>query len=225
MSTSTESQTAIVDLRGISFGYPQGGGLHEIDLRILKGELVGIEGPTGAGKTTLVQMLCGVLLPQSGHGQVVGVSLGNGKAVTLSELRRQLGLVFQEEHFLERETVLANAAAPLAIDGKPRREQKARAMKMLVEVGLARSARRRPSQLSGGEKARLQIARALIREPMLLIADEPFAHLDSASASEIASLIRRAHQRGTTVLVMTNRQDSWPYETRKLTLEGGRLRE
>jgi len=225
MNSAAESHPAIVDLRGVSFRYPQGGGLHEIGLRILKAELVGIEGPTGAGKTTLVRLLSGVLSPQSGHGQVVGVFLGNEKGASLSGLRRQLGLVFQEEHFLEHETVLANVAAPLAIDGKPIGEQKARAMKMLVEVGLARSARRRPSQLSGGEKARLQIARALIREPMLLIADEPFAHLDSASASEIASLILRAHQRGTTVLVMTNRQDSWPYEARKLTLEGGRLRE
>jgi ABC-type ATPase involved in cell division len=199
--------------------------LHETDFRILKGELVAIEGTTGAGKTTLVKLLCGELSPQFGHGQVVGVFLGNEKSASLSELRRQLGIVFQEEHFLERESVLANAAAPLAIDGMPRQEQKARAMKMLVEVGLARSARRKPSELSGGEKARLQIARALIREPKLLIADEPFAHLDTASASEVASLILRAHQRGMTVLVMTNRQDSWPYEARKLTLEKGRLRE
>lgn len=225
MNSLTESPPAIVDLRGVSFRYSRGGGLHEVDFRVLKGELVAIEGPTGAGKTTLVHLLSGVLSPQSGHGQVVGVFLGNEKAGSLSGLRRQLGLVFQEEHFLERETVLANVAAPLAIDGKPLGEQKARAMKMLVEVGLARSARRRPTQLSGGEKARLQIARALIREPKLLIADEPFAHLDSVSASEVASLILRAHQRGATVLVMTNRQDSWPYEARKLTLEGGRLRE
>jgi ABC-type ATPase involved in cell division len=225
MNSQSEIQSAIIDLREVGYRYAQGAGIFELTLRVEKGELVVIEGSTGAGKTTLVRMLMGELPMQSGWGEVAQISLRDLKGTALSQLRRRLGLIFQEEQFLERESVLANAAAPLAIDGKPRSEQKAQALKMLVEVGLAAMARKRPSQLSGGEKARLQIARALIREPWLLIADEPFAHLDSVSASEIAELITRAHRRGATVLIMTNRQDIPLPEARRLHLEKGRFRQ
>ncbi|MFH1010230.1 MAG: ATP-binding cassette domain-containing protein [bacterium] len=225
MNSESELQPAIIDLREVSYRYAQGAGIFELSLRVEKGELVIMEGPTGAGKTTLVRVLTGELPLQAGWGQVAEISLRDLKGGTLSQLRGRLGLIFQEEHFLESESVLANAAAPLAIDGKPRSEQKAQALKMLVEVGLAPMARKKPSQLSGGEKARLQIARALIREPQLLIADEPFAHLDNLSAAEVAELILRAHRRGTTVLVMTNRQDVSPPEARRFFLEKGRLRE
>jgi ABC-type ATPase involved in cell division len=223
MNAATESSQAVVDLKGVTFRYPQGDGVSDINLRVHKGEFVVIEGPTGAGKTTLVRLLTGELPVEVGRGQVVGISLTNLKDSTVSELRGRLGIVFQEEYFLDRESVRANVAAPLAIDGRPIQEQKARAMKMLVEVGLARVARKRPTQLSGGQKARLQIARALIREPMLLLADEPFVHLDSESAGEVASLILRAHDRGTAVVVTTHRQDAWTPKARRLRLVDGRL--
>jgi cell division transport system ATP-binding protein len=225
MNSNSEIQSATIDLREVSYRYSQGAGIFELTLRVEKGELVVIEGSTGAGKTTLVRMLMGELPTQAGWGEVAQVSLRDLKGTALSQLRRRLGLILQEEQFLERESVLANAAAPLAIDGEPRSEQKAQALKMLVEVGLAPMARKKPSQLSGGEKARLQIARALIREPWLLIADEPFAHLDSVSAGEVAELITRAHRRGATVLIMTNRQDIPLPEARRLFLEKGRFRQ
>jgi len=223
MDSTTESSQAVVDLKAVTFRYPQGDGVSDIDLRVHKGEFVVIEGPTGAGKTTLVRLLTGELPLEAGRGQVVGISLTSLKGSTVSELRARLGIVFQEEYFLDRESVRANVAAPLAIDGRPLQEQKARALKMLVEVGLARLARKRPAQLSGGQKARLQIARALVREPVLLLADEPFVHLDSESAGEVASLILRAHDRGTAVVVTTHRQDAWPPKARRLRLVNGRL--
>ncbi len=225
MNSNSEMQSAIIDLREVTYRYFQAAGIFELNFRVEKGDLVVIEGPTGAGKTTLVRVLMGELPLQTGWGEVAQISLRDLKGFASSQFRRRLGLIFQEEHFLERESVLGNAAAPLAIDGKSRSEQKAQALKMLVEVGLAPMARKKPSQLSGGEKARLQIARALIREPWLLIADEPFAHLDSVSAAEVAELILRAHRRGATVLMMTNRQDASLPEARKLFLEKGRLRE
>lgn len=224
MNSATLSLPMLVDLREVTFRYPRGAGIYDINLRVHKGELVIIEGPTGAGKTTLVRLLSGELPVQAGRAQVVGISLGKLKGSALSELRQHLGIVFQEEHFLDRESVLGNVAAPLAIDGKSVREQKARALKMLVEASLARLARKRPAQLSGGEKARLQIARALIREPLLLLADEPLVYLDSESAAEVLALILRAHRRGTTVLVTTHRRDTWAPEARRLSLVDGRLR-
>ncbi|MBM3324406.1 MAG: ATP-binding cassette domain-containing protein, partial [Calditrichaeota bacterium] len=149
---NSEPQPSIIDLREITHRYSEGAGIFEVNLRVEKGELAIIEGPTGAGKTTLVRVLTGGLPVQTGWGQVADFSLRDLKGDMLSQLRRRLGLVFQEEHFLERESVLANASAPLAIDGKPRSEQKAQALKMLVEVGLAAMARKKPLQLSGGEK-------------------------------------------------------------------------
>lgn len=197
--------------------------LKDISLTVEKGELVLIEGATGAGKTTLVRLLLGALPLQSGSARVLETDLTKATADDLTVLRRQIGVVFQIPRFLERESVLANAALPLSIRGESTARRRSEGTRVLMDAGLSLMARKYPSQISGGEQARLQIARALVHKPYLLLADEPFAHLDPESAAQAEDLLAVAHARGMTVLITTHRTTRLAERARRLRLENGRL--
>ena len=197
--------------------------LSALDLELEGGEFLIIEGPTGSGKTSLVRTLYGALTPTAGYGEVVSNPLRPLARSRKPALRRKLGVVTQHPVFLDEETVLENACLPLRIAGLADSECKSRATKALLEAGLTGAALRRPSQLSGGEQARLQVARALIHQPLLLLADEPFAHLDSDSVELIESLLSFAHARGTAVVLTTHRPTQLAARARKLSIEHGRL--
>ena len=213
----------IIELRGASVAFGTREVLKDVSLSVEKGELVLIEGATGAGKTTLIRLLLGALRSQGGSARVLDTDLTKAAADDLTMLRRQIGVVFQIPRFLERETVLTNAALPLAIRGETVARRRAEGTRVLMDAGLSIAARKRPPQISGGEQARLQIARALVHRPYLLLADEPFAHLDPESAAQAEDLMSLAHARGMTVLITTHRTTRLADRARRFRLENGRL--
>lgn len=213
----------LVDLQNISVGFPQKTVLEGLSLQVEKGSLVLIEGATGSGKTTLISLLSGGLQMQAGFGRVIGIDLPGISLFDLTAMRRRLGIVFQSPRFLDQETVLTNVSLPLAITGASRSECRSRGTRALMDANLTAQARKLPHELSGGEKARLQIARALIHKPFLLLADEPFAHLDPESAAAAESLIAKAHERGTTVLVTTHQTTRLAKKAIRFAMDKGAL--
>jgi cell division transport system ATP-binding protein len=214
----------VIELSGVASGYGQRSVLSSLNLVVEKGELVIVEGSTGSGKTTLMRLLLGAQPMSSGYGKVAGIQLGGATRLELTTLRRRVGIVFQTPRFLDQESVLTNVSLPLAICGESSEKCRAEGTRALLDAGLAASGRKLSRELSGGEQARLQIARALVHRPYVLLADEPFAHLDAESATEAEALLAAAHARGTTVLITTHRQTNLAQVGRKLKLEEGRLR-
>jgi cell division transport system ATP-binding protein len=215
--------STIIDLVNVTASLDTRPVLNGVTLKVAKGEAVIIEGVTGAGKTTLIRLLLGALPVRSGFARVLNTDLLHADKDALTELRRKIGIVFQQPRFLDQESVLTNVSIPLAILGNSSRRCRSEGARALMDTRLANSARKRPMQLSGGEQARLQIARALIHKPFLLLADEPFAHLDPDSAAEAENLLETAHLRGATVIITTHRPTRLAEHARKLRLEGGVL--
>jgi ABC-type lipoprotein export system ATPase subunit len=197
--------------------------LGAIDLQLDTGQLLVIEGPTGCGKTTLIKMLAGLVEPSAGYAEVNGIALRPLPAASAPKLRRKLGIVTQQPRFLDDTTALENVVLPLRIQGISSSECSARGTKALLDAGLAGNALKKPSHLSGGEQARLQIARALIHQPLLVLADEPFAHLDSDSVAAAEELFHWAHSIGTAVLITTHRPTALAARGMKLQMKSGRF--
>jgi cell division transport system ATP-binding protein len=223
MSQPPEIPATIIDLVNVSTGFPGRSVLAGITLRVNRGDLVLIEGSTGAGKTTLVRLLLGALPVQSGVARVLGADLARASQSTITDLRRRIGMVFQLPRFLDQASVLTNVSLPLAILGESASHCRAEGTRMLMDANLASATRKRPHQLSGGEQARLQIARALIHQPYLVMADEPFAHLDPDSAAEAEALLEAAHARGMTILITSHRPTKLAERARRLRIEKGGL--
>lgn len=196
--------------------------LAEVSAEIAAGELVAVVGHSGAGKSTLLKLIPGIERPTAGavlvNGQNVG-SLGRG---ALPYLRRNMGLVFQDQKLLFDRSVLANVLLPLEITGFPAKDAQRRAEAALDKVGLLPRARALPVALSGGEQQRLAIARAVVHRPALLLADEPTAYLDADTARDVAGIFLEFHRVGVTVIVATYDDRLFP-GARRLRLDHGRL--
>jgi cell division transport system ATP-binding protein len=219
----TQHTTSIIELANVTSGFKGRRVLSGVSLTVAKGELVIIEGATGAGKTTLVRLILGAQPLQSGIARVLDTDLVNPHSAALVTLRRRIGVVFQIPRFVEQVDVLSNVSVPLAIAGRDALHCRTEGTNALLDANLLSSSHKRPSQLSGGEQARLQIARALIHKPYLVLADEPFAHLDPDSAAEAENLLANAHARGATIVITTHRPTSLTDRARRYRLEGGRL--
>lgn len=219
----TETPSTVIELANVVSGYGQRAVLTGVSFSVRKGEMVVVEGATGAGKTTLIRILLGSQPCRVGLVRVLGGDVARFSPAELTHLRRQIGMVFQISQFLTQETVMTNVSLPLHISGIPSKTCRARATRALMDAGLTGSARKHPLQLSGGEQARLQIARALIHQPQLVLADEPFAHLDPASTSAAESLLATAHARGATVLITTHGPTRLVDRATRYRLENGRL--
>jgi cell division transport system ATP-binding protein len=178
--------------------------LSDVTLSVGRGEFCFLTGPSGAGKTTFLKLVFREELPSQGQILVGGRNVTAIPDGQIPELRRSIGVVFQDFKLLKRKTILENVAFVLRILGTPPREQKRRAFAALKAVGLHHKMHAYPLQLSGGEQQRVAIARALINEPMLLLADEPTGNLDPEMAQEIMRLFLDVNARGTTVLVATH---------------------
>ena len=198
--------------------------LSDVTLSVGKGEFCFLTGPSGAGKTTFLKLVFREELPSQGQILVGGRNVTAIPDGQIPELRRSIGVVFQDFKLLKRKTILENVAFVLRILGVPAREQKRRAFAALKSVGLHHKMHAYPLQLSGGEQQRVAIARALINEPMLLLADEPTGNLDPEMAAEIMRLFLEVNARGTTVLVATHDRDMIQrMGKRVLALEKGRV--
>ena len=178
--------------------------LKGVSLRIDVGELVFVTGQSGAGKSTLLKLIPAIVRPSAGSVIVNGQNVSALKPRAIPYLRRNLGLVFQDQKLLYDRSVLENLMLPLSFSGLAPREATRRARAALDKVGLLGRERANPIQLSGGEQQRLAIARAVVNRPAVLIADEPTANLDAEAAQRVLEIFVAFNQVGVTVLVATH---------------------
>lgn len=205
--------------------YPGGReALRNVSFTITAGEMVFLTGHSGAGKSTLFRLLAAIERPTSGAILINGQNLASLRRPAIPYLRRKLGLIFQDRKLLFDRSVLDNVLLPLAIVGLPRKEAEHRAQAALAKVGLTGRDQTLPIALSGGEQQRLAIARAVVNRPAILLADEPTANLDTASAGEILAIFRAFQQVGVTVLIAMHEVPSLTgAPVRVLRLEHGEL--
>jgi cell division transport system ATP-binding protein len=195
----------LISFSGVSKRYPGGHeALKSVSFAIEAGEFVFVAGRSGAGKSTLLKLIPAIERPSAGAVLVGGQNVGALKRAAIPYLRRNLGLVFQDQKLLYDRSVFDNVMLPLAFGDLGGREAARRARAALEKVGLAARERANPIQLSGGEQQRLAIARAVVNRPQVLIADEPTANLDAASAAAILEIFAAFNQVGVTVLVATH---------------------
>jgi cell division transport system ATP-binding protein len=198
--------------------------LAALSLHVDQGEMVLLTGPSGAGKTTLLRLLYGAERPEQGQIIVNGRNIARLQRRHLPDLRRSLGLVFQDFKLLPDRTAFDNIAFVLRAVGAPSREIRQRVTRLLYHVGLSHQRDVPARQLSGGEQQRVAIARALVNMPQLVLADEPTGNLDPEMTREIMRLFVQMHQHGTTVLIATHDQTLLSHtDYRVLTLRSGRL--
>jgi putative ABC transport system ATP-binding protein len=198
--------------------------LQGIDLDVREGESVAVMGRSGSGKSTLLGLLGCLDRPSSGGYVLAGADVGRLSDTELSRIRnRTVGFVFQAFHLIPRLSVAENVETPLLYSDVPQAEWHARALDTLERVGLGPRADHRPGELSGGEAQRAAIARALVNEPRLILADEPTGNLDSATGSEIAELLFSLNASGTTLVVVTHEAALADRASRRLSLRDGRL--
>src|SRR5262249_13972033 len=198
--------------------------LVDVNLTVEKGEFVFLTGPSGAGKTTLLRLVFCAEPATRGQILVGGRNVARIRQASVPFLRRNIGVVFQDFKLLPHRTVLDNVALSLDVLGVPRPEARARALRMLKLVGLQHKVESLPLKLSGGEQQRVVIARALVNEPALLLADEPTGNLDPDLTLEIMSLLAEATVRGAAVVVATHDTSVVDrYQKRVIRLEKGRV--
>ena len=215
----------MVSFSSVAKRYPGGQeALRDVSFSVEPGELVFLTGRSGAGKSTLLKLIPAIERPSSGTVVVNGQNVAALKRAAIPYLRRNVGLVFQDQKLLYDRSVYDNVMLPLAFSGHPPREAARRARAALDNVGLLARERSNPIQLSGGEQQRLAIARAVVNRPALLVADEPTANLDAESATRIVDVFVEFNQVGVTVLIATHDQALVArYGKRILHLEGGRV--
>lgn len=198
--------------------------LQDINLNVEKGEFVFLTGPSGAGKTTLLKLIFCAESATRGQILVGGRNVARIRASSIPYLRRNIGVVFQDFKLLEHRTVADNVAFALDVLGVPRAEGQDRVRRMLKLVGLEHKAKSLPLKLSGGEQQRVVIARALVNDPTILLADEPTGNLDPARTLEIMDLLCEVNVRGTTVMVATHDSTVLSrYPKRTIRLEAGHV--
>lgn len=178
--------------------------LRDLSLHVERGEFVFLTGPSGSGKTTLLRILLGEERPSAGQAVIAGKDVAAMTASQIPYLRRTMGFVFQDFKLLPHKTALENVALVLKISGMPPGEQRLRAIKAIRRVGLEHRLGYLPAMLSGGEQQRIAIARAVVNDPALLLADEPTGNLDPALSLDIMNVFREINARGTTVVVATH---------------------
>jgi putative ABC transport system ATP-binding protein len=221
----TRSAEAIVALRGVTREYPGGvAALRGIDLDIDRGELVAIVGPSGSGKSTMLNVMGTLDRPSAGQVVIDGFDVAELSDRELSALRAsRIGFVFQQFHLASGVSALDNVADGLLYSGTGLRERRQRAEAALRRVGLGHRLTHRPHELSGGEQQRTAIARAVVCEPALLLADEPTGALDSRSGAALIQLLLDLHKTGTTIVVITHEHGVASHLPRQVSMLDGQM--
>ena len=198
--------------------------LRGVDLEIARGEYVSVMGPSGSGKSTLLEIVGCLSRPSAGRYWLNGTAVDEVDADGLARLRGEtIGFVFQAYNLLPRLTLLENVALPLLYRGVPRRTRHERALGTLARVSLEHRAAHRPGEVSGGERQRAAIARALVNRPSLLLADEPTGNLDSAHGREILALLEGIHADGATVVIVTHDASIGGRTPRRIAIKDGAI--
>ncbi len=198
--------------------------IHDMDFTVESGEFVSIMGESGAGKSTLLSIVGAMTPPTSGKFLVDEIDVYGLGSEKRTDFRREfIGFVFQSFHLVPYLTVVENVMLPLTTVKASKKRKRALAEAALDQVGLTGKEDRLPSQISGGEKERVAIARAIVNDPPVILADEPTGNLDSATSHEIMGLLQRLNREGTTILMVTHSQDCAAYAERVLRVSDGRL--
>jgi cell division transport system ATP-binding protein len=204
---ATEDRAVLV-LHDVTKQYPNGKlALRDVDLVVPEGDFVFLVGPSGAGKSTLIKLLIRDEVATRGQVVLDGQDLARLPRRQVPKMRRKIGIIFQDFKLLPNKTVFENVAFALEVTGTPRRQIRPAVTRVLALVGLTEQSRQTPSQLSGGEQQRTAIARALVHDPRLIIADEPTGNLDPLISWEILQLLLRINDLGVTVMMATHNAD------------------
>ncbi len=218
----------IVALERVSRTYAMDGvrvdALRDVTLQVRPGEFVAIVGPSGSGKSTMMNIVGCLDRPSAGVYRLAGTLVAELDDDGLARLRsRTIGFVFQSYNLLPRTTALDNVATPLLYQGVGRKERVARATAALERLGLADRLHHEPSQLSGGQQQRVAVARAIVTDPALILADEPTGNLDSASGQDVLAVLRELHAAGRTIVLITHDSDVAAAASRQVHIRDGQL--
>ena len=220
--------SALIEFRDVCKTYYMGDAVvraaDHISMRIDRGEFVAIVGQSGSGKSTCMNIIGCLDVPTSGTYLLGGQDVGTMDKNELAEIRnKMLGFIFQQYNLLPKLTLLENVEVPLMYAGVPKAERHERAKLALELVGLSDKLKHRPNQLSGGQQQRASIARALVGEPAVILADEPTGALDSHTSREVLSLLQKIHEAGNTVVLITHDNSIAVQAQRIIRLEDGRV--
>ncbi|NYE63628.1 cell division transport system ATP-binding protein [Duganella sp. 1224] len=214
----------MIEFRNVSKQYSsEVSALRDVSFTIAKGELVFLAGPSGAGKSTLMKMIAAMERPSAGQVIVNGQDISRIKPVAVPFLRRNLGLIFQQQRLLTDRTVLANVMLPLLVTGASKTQAEQRARAALDKVGLGDRAGAQPLALSGGEQQRVSIARAIVNRPQVILADEPTANLDRASANKVLDALKAFNSVGVTCLISSHDEVMLDAAARVIHLNHGQV--
>ena len=218
----------IISLRGIGRTYDMGRvtvpALRDVDLDVARGEFLAIVGPSGSGKSTMMHILGCLDRPTHGAYRLAGTPVAELDDDGLARLRsRSIGFIFQSYNLLPRTTALDNVAAPLLYQGIGRTERARRARSALERLGVGDRVDHEPTELSGGQQQRVAVARALVTEPALILADEPTGNLDSHSGAEVLAVLRELHAAGRTIVLITHDAEVASAAQRQVHIRDGQI--
>ncbi len=198
--------------------------LNKVSVEVKKGEFVSIMGPSGCGKSTLLNIIGLLDSPESGSYEFDGKELANLKEKERASIRKQnIGFIFQSFNLIDELTVFENVELPLVYLKVPKSERQTKVLKILEKMGIAHRAKHYPQQLSGGQQQRVAVARAVVTEPKLILADEPTGNLDSAHGNEVMDILTKLHESGSTIIMVTHSSHDANYSERIIKLLDGEV--